>query len=101
MDTAATAAAMTRPVDAMPRLIIRRCDAIPVALPLTKPVKMSGVTIAHGYNLVVRVEAEDGTVGWGEATSAPTMTGDTLGGLVAAVRDHLGPLLIGEDAWDR
>jgi len=29
------------------------------------------------------------------------MTGDTLGGLVAAVRDHLGPLLIGADAWDR
>jgi muconate cycloisomerase len=29
------------------------------------------------------------------------MTGDTLGGLVAAVRDHLAPLLIGEDAWAR
>ena len=29
------------------------------------------------------------------------MTGDTLGGLVAAVRDHLAPLLIGEDAWMR
>ena len=26
------------------------------------------------------------------------MTGDTLGGLVAAVRDHLAPLLIGKDA---
>src|SRR5215468_9725148 len=29
------------------------------------------------------------------------MTGDTLGGLVAAVRDHLGPALIGKDAWQR
>jgi muconate cycloisomerase len=27
------------------------------------------------------------------------MTGDTLGGLVAAVRDHLAPLLVGQDAW--
>ena len=41
------------------------------------------------------------TVGWGEAPSAPTMTGDTLGGLVAAVRDHLAPLLIGKDARAR
>jgi muconate cycloisomerase len=40
-------------------------------------------------------------VGWGEAASAPTMTGDTLGGLVAAVRDHLAPLLIGQDALTR
>ena len=46
----------------------------------------------------MRIEAADGTVGWGEAASAPTMTGDTLGGLVAAVRDHLAPLLVGKDA---
>ena len=87
--------------DDRPPLVIRRVDTVPVALPLKKPMKMSGVTIAHAHNVLVRVEAEDGTVGWGEAASAPTMTGDTLGGLVAAVRDHLGPLLIGEDAWDR
>ena len=51
-------------------------------------------------NLLVRIEAADGTVGWGEAASAPTMTGDTQGGLVAAVR-HLAPLLVGQDAWAR
>jgi muconate cycloisomerase len=84
-----------------PPLLIRRVDAIPVALPLVKPMKMAGVTITHAENVLVRMEAADGTVGWGEAASAPTMTGDTLGGLVAAVRDHLGPLLIGQDAWAR
>jgi len=82
-------------------LIVRRVDAIPVALPLKRPMKMAGVTIAHAYNLIVRIEADDGTVGWGEGASAPTMTGDTLGGLTAAVRDHLAPLLIGADAWMR
>ncbi len=89
-----------RPVIAEGRdraLIIRRVDAIPVALPLKAPMKMAGVTIARAENLLVRIEA-DGLVGWGEAASAPTMTGDTLGGLVAAVRDHLGPLLVGRDA---
>jgi muconate cycloisomerase len=82
-------------------LIIRRVDAIPVALPLRKPMAMAGVTISRAFNILVRIEAADGTVGWGEAASAPTMTGDTLDGLVAAVRDHLGPRLIGEDAWMR
>ncbi len=82
-------------------LIIRRVDAIPVGLPLDKPMGMAGVTVSRALNILVRIEAADGTVGWGEAASAPTMTGDTLGGLVAAVRDHLGPLLIGEDAWMR
>src|SRR5262249_24983205 len=47
------------------------------------------------------IEAADGTIGWGEAASAPTMTGDTLGSLIAAVRDHLAALLVGEDAWMR
>jgi len=82
-------------------LLIRRVDAIPVALPLKKPMAMAGVTVSRALNLLVRIEAGDGAVGWGEAASAPTMTGDTLSGLVAAVRDHLAPLLIGEDAWMR
>jgi muconate cycloisomerase len=61
---------------------------------------MAGVSIAHAENLLVRIEAADGTVGWGEAASAPTMTGDTLGSLVAAVR-YLAPRLIDRDAWLR
>ena len=84
-----------------PALIIRRVDAIPVALPLKKPVRMAAETVTHARNILVRIEAADGTVGWGEAASAPTMTGDTLGGLTAAVRDHLAPPLIGGDAWMR
>ena len=86
------------PRTAQAPLIVRRVDAIPVALPLKTPMKMSAETITAAQNLLVRIEAADGSVGWGEAASAPTMTGDTLGGLVAAVRDHIGPLLVGQDA---
>jgi muconate cycloisomerase len=90
-----------RDIGARAPLLIRRVDVIPVGLPLRKAVAMAGVTVSRALNILVRIEAEDGTVGWGEAASAPTMTGDTLGGLVAAVRDHLAPLLIGADAWMR
>jgi muconate cycloisomerase len=80
------------------KLIIKKVDAIPVALPLKKPMHMAGVVIANAYNLIVRIETENGLVGWGESASAPTMTGDLLPGMVAAVRDYLAPLLLGQDA---
>jgi muconate cycloisomerase len=83
-----------------PPLVIRRVEAIPVALPLRKPMKMAGVTIATADNVLVRIEADGGLTGWGEAASAPTMTGDTQGSLLAAIR-HLAPLLVGADAWTR
>ena len=78
-------------------LSISRVDAIRVALPLAKPMLMAGVRIEVADNVLVRIEAADGTVGWGEATSAPTMTGDLGESLVAAVR-YLTPLLVGHDA---
>ena len=85
--------------DASP-LIVRRVDAIPVALPLLKPMLMAGVRIERAENLIVRIEAENGLVGWGEAASAPTMTGDLQAGMVAAVDKFLAPLLVGSDAMD-
>ena len=84
-----------------PPLTIARVEVTAVALPLRQPMKMASETITHAQNIVVRIEAADGTAGWGEAASAPTMTGDTLGGLVAAARDHLAPRLVGRDASNR
>jgi muconate cycloisomerase len=81
-------------------LPIRRVDAIPVALPLAKPMLMAAERITKADNLIVRLEAENGLVGWGESTVAPTMTGDTLPGMVAAVRQHMAPILAGADALD-
>ncbi len=98
MNVLARVAPSSRSVDAP--LLIRRIDAIPVALPLKSPMKMAAETIVAAQNLIVRIETADGTVGWGEAASAPTMTGDTQGGLVAAVRDHLAPMLAGKNIHD-
>jgi L-alanine-DL-glutamate epimerase-like enolase superfamily enzyme len=83
-------------------LVIRRVDPIPVVLPLKKPILMGGgQRFERSQTLLVRIESAAGMVGWGEASAAPTMTGDLLPGMVAAVRDHLAPLLIGRNACDR
>jgi muconate cycloisomerase len=77
---------------------IAAIEAIPVRLPMRRPMKMAGVVISAAENLLVRIESDGGVVGWGEAASAPTMTGELLEGMVAAVR-YLAPNLIGE-AYD-
>jgi len=82
-------------------LKIASVEAIPVALPLKKPVVMAGERIDCAYNLLVRVVAKNGMTGWGEAASAPLMTGDVLPGMVAAVNDHLAPLVKGQDTLAR
>jgi len=71
---------------------ITRVEPIAVSLPMTKPVRMAGVEITRADNLLVRVETDRGVVGWGEAASAPTMTGETVESMFAAVH-HMAPVV--------
>ena len=65
---------------------IKRIQAIAISLPMIKPVKMSFEEVRNAENVLARIETSDGVIGWGEAASAPTMTGETPGSMVAAVR---------------
>jgi muconate cycloisomerase len=78
---------------------IAAVEAIAVRLPMRRPMKMAGVVIAAADNLLVRIESDRGLVGWGEAASAPTMTGELLEGMAAAVR-YLAPALEGQPLAD-
>jgi muconate cycloisomerase len=80
---------------------IEQIDAIPVSLPLTKPVRMAGAEVATAQNVVVRIQTDAGLVGWGECASAPTFSGETQGSIVAAVTGYLAPALVGEDPMRR
>src|SRR6476661_3819045 len=73
---------------------IKRIEAIAVSLPLTKPIKMAGVELTTADNVLVRLETDQGIVGWGEAASAPNMTGETVESMTAAIR-YLIPYLEG------
>src|SRR5581483_1411448 len=80
-------------------LKIARVDAIPVDLPLHTPINLGGrLKLNVAEVVVVRIEAEDGTVGWGESASGPFLTGDLIDGMVAAIRGFIAPVLIGRDA---
>jgi muconate cycloisomerase len=78
---------------------IKRVEPIAVSLPMTKPVFMAGVEIRQADNVLVRVEADNGAVGWGEAASAPTMTGETVESMMAAI-GYLLPAVEGRPVQD-
>ena len=78
---------------------IKSIEPIAVSLPMLKPVIMAGEEIRRADNVLVRIETADGLIGWGEAASAPLMTGETLESIVSAIH-HLTPGLIGRDPAD-
>ena len=94
MDTVATLAAQ-----AGAKTLIRRIEPIAVSLPMIKPMKMAGVLIKAADNVLVRVELAGGHVGWGEAASAHSMTGETVESMMVAIR-HMAPTLLEMDGAD-
>ncbi|MDP2296511.1 MAG: enolase C-terminal domain-like protein [Pseudolabrys sp.] len=78
---------------------IKSIEPIAISLPMLKPVIMAGEEVRRADNVLVRIETDTGLVGWGEAASAPVMTGDTLESIVAAVH-RLAPALTGRDPAD-
>jgi L-alanine-DL-glutamate epimerase-like enolase superfamily enzyme len=78
---------------------ITKIEPLAVRLPMIKPVMMAGEEVRAADNILVRIEADDGLVGWGEAASAPTMTGETIESMIAAVH-YLTPALNGRAAVD-
>ena len=78
---------------------IATIEPIAVAFPMKKPVFMAGVEIRQADNVVVRIASDAGVVGWGEAASAPTMTGETVESMMAAI-SYIAPAVLGREAED-
>jgi o-succinylbenzoate synthase len=78
---------------------INRIEPIAISLPMAKPIKMAGVELRTADNVLVRLQTDKGVVGWGEAASAPSMTGETVESMMAAIR-YLMPFLEGAPLAD-
>jgi L-alanine-DL-glutamate epimerase-like enolase superfamily enzyme len=83
----------------LPRLTIRRVDAIPVSLPLIKPMTLAKTRITASINLLARIEAMNGVVGWGEAATMPTAGGENLAA-VSRSMSKIAAYLPGKNARD-
>lgn len=68
-----------------------------VSIPLKKPFKTALRTVHSAEDIVVKVIADSGETGFGNAPPTAVITGDSQDSVVAAIRDTLGPRLIGMD----
>jgi o-succinylbenzoate synthase len=68
-----------------------------VSIPLRKPFKTALRTLEHLRTVVVNVETDTGTAGFGEAAPTGAITGESLGGIRGAIREFIAPRLIGKE----
>jgi L-alanine-DL-glutamate epimerase-like enolase superfamily enzyme len=64
-----------------------------VSIPLKTPFKTALRTVSSVNDIIVKIIADTGHVGYGEAAPAGVITGDTTG----AIEDHIRPAIIGHD----
>ena len=72
----------------------------PLRIPLRVPLKLASETITHAETLLIEVRDAEGRVGWGEASAAPTMTGEVLIGMAEVARRYLAPALLAAPVAD-
>jgi L-alanine-DL-glutamate epimerase-like enolase superfamily enzyme len=70
-------------------------DAIPASIPYTHQEVSSQVRRDGVTDVIVRVETDDGAVGWGEACSGADVRS------VEAAIHAMAPFVVGRDPWDR
>ena len=68
-----------------------------IQIPLARPFKTALRTVERVEDIVVRVTAENGMVGYGEAPPTAVITGDTKGSVLAAIHQHIAPAITGMD----
>lgn len=81
---------------------IDRIDLFPVRYPLTAYFKFfESPQGAYGRAaVIVKLTADDGTVGWGQSVPVALWSYETLATSTIVLRDYLGPALIGHDPTD-
>jgi L-Ala-D/L-Glu epimerase len=74
-------------------MLITCAQLFALEVPMSRPIKMAGETVTHAHTVLVRLIDEQGFEGWGEASAAPLMTGETLGSIMASTEYLLSKLV--------
>jgi muconate cycloisomerase len=86
-------------------VVIRKVEAIPARVKFRDTMRLGrGLVAAGGQSaqyVYVRVESEDGQVGWGETIALPSWSYETVESIVSTVRKHLAPLVVGRSPFEQ
>src|SRR5690606_14214764 len=80
---------------------IQRIDVFPLIFPMKRNFSISGGSVGSkesgATHVYVKITADNGTVGWGEARPSRRWSYETLESVTSTVRKYLGPALIGKN----
>jgi L-alanine-DL-glutamate epimerase-like enolase superfamily enzyme len=80
---------------------IEKIDIFPVRYPTVMPFRFIEGPAGGGRPAVlVKVTADDGTVGWGESVPVPRWSYETLEAATIALDRYLAPVIVGRDPFD-
>lgn len=83
---------------------IKGLDIFVLEFPFRSPFLIAGGVAGHpgqpSPRVLVRLEADGGAVGWGEATPTPRWTYETTETIVSTLRRYLAPVVAGIPLWD-
>lgn len=81
-------------------ITIRRVELLALRVPLHTPFKTAVREVTHIHDLVVKLYADNGIVGFGSAPSTPQITGDDHAAMLSAIESELAPIVIGASLAD-
>lgn len=76
---------------------IAKIETAEISIPLVTPFKTALRTVESVNDIVVRITADDGQVGFGEAPPTAVITGDTKGSICCAIEEFIAPNFVGMD----
>ncbi len=82
---------------------IRKVEVLPTRVPFRRAFRIATGPVGGtqvGKHVFVRLETDDGHVGWGETTTLPTWSYETLESVTTTLREHLAPLVTGRTPFD-
>lgn len=78
---------------------ITSIELIPFVIPLKKPTVWAAGSMTVVDFVLIKLHGEDGVYGVSEAIPRPMIYGETQHSIYYAIRDHLAPLVVGEDSF--
>ena len=68
-----------------------------IRIPLARPFKTALRSVSEINDVAVRITADTGEVGYGEAPPTAVITGDTIGSITEAIEGYIAPSITGMD----
>lgn len=79
-------------------LKIEEIQAFPLRIPFRKPARISFSEYHSCESILVKIQAGD-FVGYGEALTDPAFIGETMGSVLWAIKNYLGPAVLGSNPF--